>query len=158
MARATLIEAEDEELIPHPSDAVFAVLADVPAYPRWWPEDVGVELRRAGRPVVGAELELDPTAGRRFALRFTGVEEPRRLEVAYVASWLEGEGAWTLRRKGRGTLVRYEMQVRADRWIAALAGRLVDLQAIHARQMRLVLEGLGAETARRHRARLGGFR
>lgn len=157
MARTTLIEAGHEHLIPHPSDAVFAVLADVSAYPRWWPEDVRVEVLRAGRPVVGAELELDPTAGRRFALRITGVKEPSSLEVVYEASWLEGEGAWTLRKRGRGTLVRYEMHVRADRWVAALAGRLVDLQAIHARQMRRVLQRLGAETARR-RARSGGAR
>jgi len=153
MARATLISAAEERLLAHPVDAAWTVLADVHAYPRWWPEDVGVRVRRAAPGLVGSELALDPRGGRAFALRVVEAEAPRRIGLAYEGDWLEGEGQWTLRRKGGGALVRYEMHVRSDRWLVALASKALDLPALHSRQMHQVLEALEAEARRRAPAR-----
>ena len=149
MARATLISAAEERLLAHPVDAAWTVLADVPAYPRWWPEDVGVRVLRAAPGLVGSELTLDPRRGRAFALRVVDAEAPKRIGLAYEGDWLEGEGQWILRRRGSGVLVRYEMHVRSDRWLVALASKAVDLPALHSRQMHEVLEGLEAEAQRR---------
>ncbi len=46
-------------------------------------------------------------------------------------------------------LVRYEMHVRSDRWLVALASKALDLPALHSRQMHEVLEALEVEAGRR---------
>jgi uncharacterized protein YndB with AHSA1/START domain len=149
MTRATLISAGEERLLAHPVDSAWTVLADVPAYPRWWPEEVQIRVRRAAPGLVGSELSLAPRGGRPFALRIVDAEAPRRIALTYEGTWLEGEGQWTLRRKGAGALIRYEMHVRSDRWLVALASKTLDLPALHSRQMHEVLEALEGEARRR---------
>lgn len=153
MARATLISAAEARLVARPVEAVWAALADVEAYPRWWPEDLGVTVLRAASGVVGSRVALDPRAGRPFTLRVVQAESPKRLALAYEGHWLEGEGQWTLRRKRTGALVRYEMHVRSDRWLVALASKALDLPALHSRQMHDVLEALEVEAGHRASAR-----
>lgn len=149
MARATLIAGAEERLVTHPVEAVFTVLADVKAYPRWWPDDVGVSVRLAAAGLVGSELAVDPRGGRPFTLRIVAADAPKRIGLAYEGNWLEGEGQWTLRKRSTGALVRYEMHVRSDRWLAALAAKALDLPALHSRQMHEVLEALETEVGRR---------
>ncbi len=149
MARATLISAAEERLVARPVEAIWAALADVDAWPRWWPEDLGVSVLRAASGFVGSRVALDPRAGRPFTLRVVRAESPTRLALAYEGDWLEGEGEWALRRKRTGALVRYEMHVRSDRWLVALASRALDLPALHSRQMHEVLEALEVEAGRR---------
>jgi uncharacterized protein YndB with AHSA1/START domain len=153
MARSTLISAAEERLLAQPVDAAYAVLADLRAYPRWWPEEVGVSVRRTAPGLVGSEIALDPRGGRAFALRVVEAEAPTRIALAYEGTWLEGEGQWTVRRKGSGALVRYEMEVRSDRWLVALAAKTLDLPALYSRQMHEVLEALEAEARRRASAK-----
>lgn len=153
MARATLISAAEERLVARPVDAVWAALADVEAYPRWWPGDLGITVPRAASGLVGSRLALDPRVGRPFTMRVVLADPPKRLGLAYEGQWLEGEGEWTLRRKSSGALVRYEMHVRSDRWLVALASRALDLPALHSRQMHEVLEALELEAGRRTSAR-----
>lgn len=155
MARTTLMEADDERLLPHPVEDVYGVLADVGTYPRWWPQDLGVAVRRSAAGLVGSELAIEPSGGRPFRLRVVDARRPTRIALAYEASWLEGEGEWTLRRRRTGALVRYRVHVRSDRWLAVLAGKALDLPAMHTRQMRDVLGALEAEAALR---RSGGRR
>lgn len=149
MARATLIAAAEDRLVAHPVEEVYAVLADVRAYPRWWPVEVGVSVRRAAPGLVGSELAVEPRGGREFTLRVIAAEAPTRVALAYEGTWLEGEGQWILRRRRRGALVRYEMHVRSDRWLVALAAKAVDLPTLHSRQMLGMLAALEAEAERR---------
>jgi uncharacterized protein YndB with AHSA1/START domain len=149
MARATLISAAEERLVARPVEAVWAALADVEAYPRWWPEDLGITVLSAATGLVGSRLALDPRVGRPFTMRVVQAEPPKRLALAYEGQWLEGEGEWSLRRKSTGALVRYAMHVRSDRWLVALASRTLDLPALHSRQMHEVLAALEVEAGRR---------
>ncbi len=153
MARATLISAAEERLVARPVEAVWAALADVEAYPRWWPEEVGITVLRAASGLVGSRLAVDPRVGRPFTMRVVQADPPKRLGLTYEGHWLEGEGEWTLRRKSTGALVRYEMHVRSDRWVVALASKALDLPALHSRQMREVLGALEVEAGRRTSAR-----
>ncbi len=149
MPRSTLIETTDERLVPHPAEALYVALADVRAYPRWWPRELGVSVPRAEAGVVGSEIAVDPGGGRPFTLRIVEARAPRRIAFVCEADWLEGEGEWSLRKRGAGALVRYAVHRRADRWLAALAGRMLDLAGVHSRQMHAVLEALEAEAGRR---------
>lgn len=119
MARTTLMEAAEARLLPHPVEDAYGLLA------------------------------VEPSGGRPFRLRVVGASWPTRIALAYEASWLEGEGEWTLRRRHTGALVGYRAHVRSDRWLAALAGRALDLSTMHARQVREVLGALESEAARR---------
>lgn len=149
MARAARIETADERLVPYPVEAVFATLADVRGWPRWWPAHLRVAVHPAGNGPDGSLVALDPRGGRPFGVRLVEVTPPSRIRVSYEASWLEGDGRWLLRRRGAGTLARYEAQVRSSGWLAGLAVRALDLPAIHSRQARDVLGALEREVGRR---------
>ena len=101
--------------IPAPPDAVFDVLAEVEALPRWWPS---VYLRVT--PVEGREGAYDlHTKGwlpytLRWRLESTGRERPRRLAIAASGDF-EGEGVWTLVPRGDATEVRFDWRIRAEK-------------------------------------------
>ncbi|HJS48243.1 MAG TPA: SRPBCC family protein [Gemmatimonadales bacterium] len=153
MARATRIETADERVVPYPVEAVFATLADVRAWPRWWPAHLRVKVYPTENGAAGSLVALDPSGGRPFGVRLVEVIPPSRIRVAYEASWLEGDGSWLLRKRETGTVARYEAEVRSNGWLAALAGRALDLPAIHSQQARDVLGALEREVGRRTASR-----
>ncbi|MEW6273132.1 MAG: SRPBCC family protein [Thermodesulfobacteriota bacterium] len=101
----------DEALIPAPIHACFAALADLATYARWWtlvrvvPLGAGtllapgVRFRFVGGRPGGAELSWEA--------RVLELDEPRRIELAYVAGELLGRTAWELASEGAATRVAY---------------------------------------------------
>jgi len=112
-------------LIEAPRQDVWNVLADVEAWPGWW-------------PAVAAARELDPGDGRRVGSRYRvrwkapvgyavefdftvhQVDEPRRM-AGRSSGDLEGAGVWRLFEENGVTAVTYEWQVITTKpWMKAL--------------------------------------
>ncbi|GAA3490534.1 SRPBCC family protein [Streptomyces cremeus] len=135
--------------VPAPPAAVYAVLENAEAYPRWWPQV---------REVVRVD-EHSGTARFRSLLPYdllVGVHEGRGgldaglLEVRMTGD-LEGWMRWTLRPHGTGTVVRYEQEVDVNKPLLrrlAVLGRPFFL-ANHALMMRSGRRGLAAEATAR---------
>lgn len=137
------------ELPAAPTD-VYAVLAGIDAYPRWWPQvkevvridaSVGTLRFRSFLPyellVTARERRRDPRAG--------------VLEVAMTGD-LEGWARWTVGPGPRGTRAVYEQEVDVTRALMrrfAVPGRPV-FRANHALMMRAGRRGLTALLAERH--------
>ncbi len=112
-------------LIPAPREAVWEVLADVEAWPEWWPAVVAAreldpgDERRVGssyrvrwRAPVGYTVEFDFTVNE--------VDEPRRM-AGRASGDLEGAGVWRLFEEDGITAATYDWQVAATRpWMRAL--------------------------------------
>ncbi len=112
-------------LVPAERQAAWDVLADVLAWPQWWPGVVGAEelnpggAVRAGsryrvrwRSPVGYSVEFDFTVDE--------VDEPRRMSGRAYGD-LEGTGVWRLFEDGGVTAVTYEWKVVATKpWMNAL--------------------------------------
>ena len=108
-----------------PRDAAWDVLADVEAWPQWWPavtaarelapgdeRRVGSAYRVRWRAPVGYTVEFDFTVDE--------VDAPRRM-AGRASGELEGIGEWSLFEEGGVTAVVYEWRVRATRpWMRAL--------------------------------------
>ena len=108
-----------------PREAVWDVLADVEAWPQWWPAVVAVrelnpgDERRVGssyrvrwRAPVGYTVEFDFTVDE--------VDAPRRM-AGRASGELEGTGVWSLFEEDGATAVIYDWRVRATRpWMRAL--------------------------------------
>lgn len=128
-----------------PADRVFAVLADVAAYPTWWPQvravarvddDTALVVCRSVLP-----YDLDLVLTRQREERGPGVLE------AGLGGDLDGWSRWTLREDAAGTVLHYEQEVtvdprlaRAARWARPL------LEANHAWMMRGGRRGLRGRT------------
>jgi uncharacterized protein YndB with AHSA1/START domain len=109
-------------------DQVWAVLADYPAWPRWWrgiqdvelvtrgdDSGVGSVLRQHWRSFVPYTLVFD--------LEMLRIDPPRLLE-GRASGDLEGTATWTLAPEGKGTRVRFLVDVRTTRWWMTLPGPL----------------------------------
>lgn len=142
MKPVTPIQATDELVVPFAPIQVWRVLADVAAYPGWWPQALRLRVLRCDADLVGSEVELRPFGGRPFRCRVDAVEEPRRLRMQYRGDFIEGRGEWSLEPSASGTRVRYELDVRAHGWLVAGVSRLLPLARIHSRQMEEVLRQL----------------
>jgi uncharacterized protein YndB with AHSA1/START domain len=110
-----------------PIEAVFDVLQDSTAYPRWWKGVQSVEVLEQGDDLGIGELDhftwrsvLPYSLG--FDLRVTRVERPYLIE-GLANGELEGKGTWRLY-EGQGTAVVYDWRVRTTRLWMNLFGPL----------------------------------
>ena len=98
-------------------EAVFDAVADARTYPQWW-TPVYLDVDADGPPALGRESRQH-FKGRlpyhlRIRSRTVALERPRRIE-GEVDGDLRGRGIWTLTPTSRGTHVRFDWQVYADR-------------------------------------------
>lgn len=137
---STPIHAIDSRVVPADPARVWAVLADIDAYPAWWPPSVAVRVVRGGA-LVGADLELTPKGGRPFGCTVVSATPFASIELQYHG-FVHGTGAFTLTPGGDGTEVTYAMDVHADGWLVWVFDRVMSLSEAHSAPMRDVLAAL----------------
>lgn len=107
----------DEWDVDAPVEAVFEAIADSRGYPDWW-RPVYLEVEADGPPALGVAARHHFKGRLPYHLRTRSVvveiDPPRRV-VAEVDGDLRGRGAWTLTPVDRGTHVRFDWRVHADR-------------------------------------------
>ncbi|MFN7731162.1 MAG: type II toxin-antitoxin system RatA family toxin [Pirellula sp.] len=145
----TPILATDERMVSFPKEAIWSVLADVAAYPHWWPRTVGLRVLSVEPEIVGSSFELRPLGGRPFRCRIESIEPQNRIRMQYFGGFIEGHGDWTLEGVGSNTRVQYKLNVLAAGKVVAWIGSLLPLNRIHSYQMRQVLRNLDNEVERR---------
>ena len=144
----TPIRATDELVVPFSVAEVWRVLADIAAYPGWWPPSLRLRVLQSKPGILGSELELRPFGGRPFRCRVDAVEESRSIRTHYYGGFVNGRGEWRLEPSGSGTRVRYELDVQADGWLVAGLNLVLPLARIHSRQMKGVLRQLALKLKR----------
>ncbi len=142
MSVVTRIRTSQELTVPFPPAEVWAVLADVAAYPDWWPAKLGVEVLHHTGELLGAEFEVRPVLGRMFRIRFEELEGMRSMRLRFFGGSLEGPGGFHLHALDGATQVRYEMDVFARGLDVAVLSQLLPLERIHQSRMRSVLRSL----------------
>jgi uncharacterized protein YndB with AHSA1/START domain/quercetin dioxygenase-like cupin family protein len=107
----------DERDVAAPPDAVFEAIADSRTYPQWW-RPVYLEVEADGPAALGSVARHHFKGRLPYHLHtrsvVTDLDPPRRV-VADVDGDLRGRGTWTLSPTPRGTHVRFDWQVHADR-------------------------------------------
>jgi hypothetical protein len=119
------------------------VLADVAAYPSWWPAKSAVRVLRAHPDLVGTEIEVRPLMGRVFCWRFEELDEPHSIRLRIFGGSLEGPGGFLILPEDNLTRIRYEIDVFARGLDFGAFSRLLPLERIHSLQMRSLLKSLG---------------
>jgi uncharacterized protein YndB with AHSA1/START domain/quercetin dioxygenase-like cupin family protein len=107
----------DEWEVAAPPEAVFAAIADARTYPEWW-RPVYVDVDADGPAELGKESHQHFKGRLPYHLHTRSIItdlEPPRTVTAEVDGDLRGRGTWTLTPSGRGTHVRFDWQVHADR-------------------------------------------
>lgn len=148
MAPRTPIRAIDAALVHALPDDVWRVVADVRAYPVWYPRGISVRVDRSAE-LVGTRVTIRPRGGRAFTCRVSEAHPLRSLALEYDGAFIQGRGAWHLEPAGGGTRLSYALDVVAVGWLAALVGRLLPLDRIHSAAMRSILRAIEGEVTRR---------
>jgi quercetin dioxygenase-like cupin family protein/uncharacterized protein YndB with AHSA1/START domain len=107
----------DQWDIAAPPEAVFDAIADARSYPSWW-KPVYIEVDSDGPAAVGAASRQHFKGRLPYHLHTRSViteMDPPRTITADVDGDLRGRGTWTLTPTERGTHVRFDWQVYADR-------------------------------------------
>jgi quercetin dioxygenase-like cupin family protein/uncharacterized protein YndB with AHSA1/START domain len=107
----------DEWDVDAPVDAVFDAIADARTYPMWW-RPVYHDVEAEGPPALG-QVSRQHFKGRlpyhlNTTSRITRFDPPH-VVVGEVEGDLRGRGVWTVTPNGRGTHVRFDWTVHADR-------------------------------------------
>lgn len=107
----------DEWDVAAPPGAVFDAVADARTYPLWW-RPVYLDVESDGPVRVGSESRQHFKGRLPYHLRTSSavVElDPPRTITSDVVGDLRGRGKWTLTPTARGTHVKFDWQVHADR-------------------------------------------
>jgi uncharacterized protein YndB with AHSA1/START domain/quercetin dioxygenase-like cupin family protein len=107
----------DQWEVAAPPEAVFDAVADARSYPRWW-RPVYLDVESDGPPELGRQSRQHFKGRLPYHLRTNSVIvalDPPRTVTADVEGDLRGRGTWTLTPTARGTHVRFDWQVHADR-------------------------------------------
>jgi hypothetical protein len=106
----------------HDADTVYAALADVAAYPTWWPQV------RAARELGEGVGELRCRSLLPYDLTFVmhrGVEDPAlRVLEARLEGDLTGTSRWTVTASGSGCEAVFDEDVTVGRGMLRAAGRV----------------------------------
>lgn len=149
MSVVTRIITSADVSVPSSRRDVWAVLADVGAYPEWWPMSLRVRVLNECAEFEGSEIEVRPVMGRTFRIRIEEIEGSRAIRLRFFGGSLEGPGGFHLmREKGGGTRIRYEMDVFTRGLAIALLSQVAPLHWIHSFRMRSVLWALAARLKR----------
>jgi quercetin dioxygenase-like cupin family protein/uncharacterized protein YndB with AHSA1/START domain len=98
-------------------EAVFDAIADARSYPEWW-SPVYIDVESDGPPEIGKESRQHFKGRLPYHVRTRSVIselDPPHMIAADVDGDLRGRGVWTLTPTERGTHVRFDWQVHADR-------------------------------------------
>ncbi len=144
MSVVTRIRTSQELTVPFTPEEVWGVLADVAAYPEWWPAKLRVEILNHTGELLGTEFEVRPVLGRMFRIRFEEVEGRRNMRLRFFGGSLEGPGGFHLLALEGATRVRYEMDVFTRGLDIAALSVVLPLESIHRWRMRSVLNSLAA--------------
>jgi hypothetical protein len=103
-----------------PIDRVYDAIEDSLAWPSWWDAVLAVEQLTPGDDAGAGDTRRYTFQGRlpyllRFDMTTDRIERPTYLSGDAVGE-LEGKGIWQLRSEGLATLVRYDWQIRTNRW------------------------------------------
>lgn len=107
----------DQWEVAAPPEAVFGAIADARTYPGWW-RPVYLSVEADGPARVGSESRQHFKGRLPYHLHTRSVVsdlDPPRMIAADVDGDLRGRGVWTLTPTARGTYVRFDWQVHADR-------------------------------------------
>ena len=107
----------DQWEVAAPPEAVFDAIADARSYPQWW-RPVYLDVESDGPPELGKESRQHFKGRLPYHLHTRSVIvalDPPRTITADVDGDLRGRGTWTLTPTPRGTHVRFDWQVMADR-------------------------------------------
>jgi uncharacterized protein YndB with AHSA1/START domain len=130
--------------LPAPPDRVYAVLADVESYPRWWPQV------RAARRLDATSGELTCRSLLPYDVRFVmhrEVEDPVRFVLrARMGGDLTGTSQWAVRGDGSGSIAVFDEDVAVGSGLLRAAGRVLRpaLRFNHDLMMRAGEKGLRA--------------
>jgi ketosteroid isomerase-like protein/carbon monoxide dehydrogenase subunit G len=138
----TRIRTSHEVTVPSTPEEVWSVIADVAAYPKWWPALRGVTVLRHEGGLVGSEFEVRPFLGRTFRVRFEELEGHQSVRLRFFGGSLEGPGGFHLREADHGTQIRYEMDVFTRGMKIAVLSQVLPYEWIHRARMRSVLRRL----------------
>ena len=143
----TSIQTSDSRDLPFPVDRVWAVVADLPGYPAWWPPSLKVKLLHREAGVLGTRIEVRPYGGQGFICEVSQMRAGERLSMRYSGIY-SGSGTWTMAPVGDRCRVTYAIDLRIEsRWIRLLA-RVLPVASIHSRLMGQMLDSLQAHLAR----------
>jgi quercetin dioxygenase-like cupin family protein/uncharacterized protein YndB with AHSA1/START domain len=107
----------DEWDVAAPPEVVFDLIADARTYPDWW-RPVYIDVESEGEPRLGAVSNQHFKGRLPYHLRTTSTitvyDRPRQVGADVVGD-LRGRGLWTLTPTERGTHVRFDWSVLADK-------------------------------------------
>ncbi|MGH3356449.1 MAG: SRPBCC family protein [Nocardioidaceae bacterium] len=118
--RATTYRFRSAWHVPADRDRIFDVLADIGAYPRWWPQVRSVDRVDEDTAALVCRSVL-PYDLRMRAARAREDRDSGALEVR-LSGDLDGWSRWTLRGEGSGTALLYEQEVVAHGQMLRLLG------------------------------------
>lgn len=142
--------------VPAKAEEVYDIIADIPAYTRWWSR-VYLDIREVPRGTAdgcGRKFEMWTKGWLPYTLRWTAREvesrRPDRIVIAATGDFL-GKGIWTFEQEGEFVNALFDWRLEANKPLIRYLSFLLKpiFSANHRWAMARGEEGLRSELARR---------
>lgn len=135
------IQVTDCRTLAFPPAQVFAAVADLENYPRWWPAELKVRLLTLTSEGIGSRLEVHPHHSL-LVCEVTRIVANTEIQIQYVEGVQRGTGVWTVEPNDEGTRLGYRVDLEPQGWFPRLLSHFVDFTAMHSSLMEKVSDGL----------------
>ena len=135
------IQVTDCRTLAFPPAQVFAAVADLENYPRWWPAELKVRLLTVTPDGIGSRLEAHPHHSL-LVCEVTRIVPNNQIHIRYVEGVQRGTGVWTFEPSDVGTRLCYRVDLEPQGWFPRFLSNFRDFTAMHSRLMERVFDGL----------------
>ncbi len=136
------IQAEDKSELSFSAEKVFAALADIALYKKWWPKFVKFSAIQKQEEGCGDVFRINPFWGPGFNWVIKEKEVNRKIVLEYFGGIYSGAGVWSIESTPRGVIVKYTIDVRSGSILIRAASKIISVKRLHSYTMRKVFKGL----------------
>lgn len=127
---------------PFAPEMIYAVLADIPGYKKWWPWGVRVKVLKRTSEGIGSKIEVWASGGW-FRCETTSLKPNERVDMTYYTGVVQGESYWSIEARDNGrTRVYYTIDLEPKGLLFRMLSEIINISAIHSWQFKRVLKNL----------------
>lgn len=145
----------DQRILNYKIENVFPVIADFSNYPKWFPENLNINVIKSSPEKVGSAINIK-IGVIQFNIELKRINQNKEIIVQYSGAY-EGQGIWYFFDSTNGTKLMYEIELKIKNPLVRLISLFINIASFHSKMMTKIFDGLEDYLNNIYRTNTDGF-